>query len=264
MKRLLKELFYGKMAMQRFFETLHSIALAGMNFGNLDPKTSGERYLLEHMFQTEKDLIIFDVGANKGQYLNQLESVFDGSAIVHAFEPSKFAYEKLFEAHGRKRHISLVNVGLGRTRQQSVPLYSVKFGDTGSSLVRKEIPNHKSPPQAHQESIELYNLDEYVKSNNIPQITLLKIDVEGYELEVLKGGSSVLDDGRIKYIQFEFGENAMGHGLFFLDLYKYLIPKYRICRFVKDGWIELNEYDLRMEIFTGCNFLAIHRNIATR
>jgi FkbM family methyltransferase len=240
------------------------MALAGMNFGNLDPSSSGERHLLEHIFQTEKDVIIFDVGANKGQYLNQLESVFDESAIVHAFEPSKVAYEKLFEAHGRKHHISLVNVGLGRTRQQSVPLHSVKFGDTDSSIVRKEIPNDKYSPQAYQESIELYNLDEYVESNNIPQITLLKIDVEGHELEVLKGGSSVLDEGRIKYIQFEFGENAMGRGLFFLDLYKYLVPKYRIFRLVKDGWIELNEYDLRMEVFTGCNFLAIHRDIGTR
>ena len=123
MKRLFKELFYGKMATQRFFQKLQSIGLAGMNFGNLDPSVSGEKHLLEHIFQTEKDIIIFDVGANKGQYLNQLESVFDGSAIVHAFEPSKVAFEKLFEAHGRKRHISLVNVGLGRTRQQSILLY---------------------------------------------------------------------------------------------------------------------------------------------
>ena len=84
--------------MKHIFEYLHSIALAGMNFGNLDPKSFGERHLLEHMFQTGKDLIIFDVDGNKGQYLNQLESVFDGSAIVHAFEPSKVAYKRLFEA----------------------------------------------------------------------------------------------------------------------------------------------------------------------
>ena len=131
-------------------------------------------------------------------------------------------------------------------------------------MARKEIPNHKYPSQAHEESIELYNLDEYVKSNNIPYIILLKIDVEGYELEVLKGGSSVLGEGRIKYIQFEIGENAMGHGLFFLDLYKFLVPKYEIFRLVKDGYIELNEYDLSMEVFIGCNFLAIYRNSDTQ
>ena len=32
---------------------------------------------------------------------------------------------------------------------------------------------------------------------------------DGYELEALKGGSSVLGEGKIKYIQFEFGENAI-------------------------------------------------------
>lgn len=88
-------------------------------------------------------------------------------------------------------------------------------------------------PFVGEEKIKLQSIDNFCKKNKISKIDLLKIDTEGHELKVLEGASSMLKKGSISYIQFEFGGTMIDSRTFFIDIFSYLSPNYKIYRVLK-------------------------------
>jgi hypothetical protein len=105
------------------------------------------------------------------------------------------------------------------------------------------------------ERIALTTLDSYCAFEGIQKIDFLKIDAEGHDLEVLKGASTMLAEGRITYVQFEFGGANIDSRTFLRDFVTLLTPRYSLWRLLSDG-VELLEYSEREEIFITTNFLA--------
>jgi FkbM family methyltransferase len=62
------------------------------------------------------------------------------------------------------------------------------------------------------EKVQTTTIDEYCDSNNIQQIDLLKIDVEGAEYQVIKGASRMMREHRIRCVVFEFGQTTFDMG----------------------------------------------------
>ena len=85
--------FAGIKSLQIFYKHLHRLSLYGMNFGNGgDFNESGELNALKYVkkcVNSDKPLIVFDVGANKGNYSKAINNLFGDKTIIHAFEPSK-------------------------------------------------------------------------------------------------------------------------------------------------------------------------------
>ena len=136
----------------------------------------------------EKDDIAFDVGANVGDVTWALLKL---GANVVAFEPQEDCMEEL-KRRNRKRNLTTVNLGLAQ--EPSVEKFYTR-DHKGSSGFLKEWNHHDET--AIETEVEVTTLDIMIKKYGKPKY--IKIDVEGYELEVLKGLSE-----KIPYISIEY------------------------------------------------------------
>lgn len=152
-------------------------------------------------------LVVFDVGANKGQFLRKFFRVFP-HATVHAFEPGP-GFEKLKKRVGPRRDVTFINQALGSasgTRTFSInSLWGMssflKQGKEYWGEIREEV------------ELEVDTIDAYCAANHVGRISLLKIDTQGYELEILKGAGECIRESRIHMVYLE---------LIFSDMYENL------------------------------------------
>jgi FkbM family methyltransferase len=200
--------------------------------------------------------VFFDVGANKGLYSKELLSQYTTSITeLHLFEPSKELVESYLRFSDKRVHVN--NYALSET-SGTATLYKVSGNSGLNSLTRRRL-EHFKVAMDEVEEIKKVTLDEYVESNGIRTIDLLKIDVEGHELDVLKGAKSTLDDNRIKCIQFEFGGCNIDTRVFFQDFWYFLSGNYgfKIYRIAPLGVSEVKKYSEIDEIFMTTNFIAV-------
>jgi len=250
--------FFGKRAYQNYFEWLHRVALTGMNYGcGSDTVSSGERAALEHIIAsldrtTIPPYILFDVGANRGNYARLLLDVFGDKGVVHSFEPSYCTFAALEENLGAQAR--LFNIGFGECDGVFV-LHSNTKNSGLASLYDRNL-KHFSISLDQQEEVAIMTLDKFCASEGIRHIHLLKLDVEGHELRVLEGAQAMLQAKAITYIQFEFGGCNIDSKTYFRDFYELLTPQYRLFRIVRDGLHVISAYQEFDEIFTTTNYIA--------
>jgi len=133
--------------------------------------------------------IVFDIGANAGEYTFKFEQCV-GSKNVYSFEPIPKLYKNLKKIF-RKVNIELLafsnKSGLS---QFKIPVINDVVYDTRGKL-DIEITE---PGETNYELIDVQckTIDEYVAEKSIPKIALIKIDVEGHEFNVVKGAIKTL------------------------------------------------------------------------
>jgi len=257
MKTDLREMI-GKIEYQEFFQQLYEIALKGMNVGSTAGRydQSGEKYVLEYIYNIVKNRpatsVILDVGANVGAYAKQVLNVFGEKAQLHCFEPSKTAFAALSESL-KAGNVHHHNYGFGSSGDCR-ELFTNHWGSGQASLFKR---TNTTDLLNFREVIEIKRLDDWIVENKIDRITLLKMDIEGGELNVLKTIESVLSQSRIEYIQFEFSIGNMYARNYFSDFFQLLSPSYKIHRIVQNGLWEISEYNDSCELFVAANYLAV-------
>jgi len=162
--------------------------------------------------------LVFDVGANVG---NRVEAFLNIGAKVIAVEPQEACYSVLEEKFGKK--IQIIKLGLGE--KDEVKDFYVSDENTISSFSKEWIDsvkdnrfkgnNWESPIK-----IEITTLDKLIMNYGHPKF--IKIDVEGFELQVLLGLTQ-----KIELISFEYTvpeqTNAIFDCLNQIELYNYEI-----------------------------------------
>ncbi len=259
LSRLVFGPFDGKRRYQRRFESLRAIATAGLNYGRDEFGTDGELGLMRHVQRSLADssetIVLFDVGANVGGYSSALLDAFAGvDAFIHAFEPSAQTYAALGERLQGRERIEIHNFGFSDVNERR-DLYA-SDGLSGLSSVYPRLLDHRNLRMEKAELIELRTLDDFCSEESIETIHFLKMDVEGHELSVLKGAKRMLEEGRIKSLQWEFGGCNIDSRTFFRDFFYLLHDRYRIYRIVKDGIYPITAYSEALEIFETVNYYA--------
>jgi len=150
--------------------------------------------------------IVIDVGANMGAYAIPLAKAF-ADIEVHAFEPNPFAVERL------RKNLAMNGVGNVLLQQYAVgaqagrmDLHAFTEEDLGlSSLI--------SPPKEGSRNIpvEVITLDDFYRVNQ-RSISLIKIDVQGFEFQVLQGGRNLIQQKR-PYILLDHEDNLFSEPL---------------------------------------------------
>lgn len=146
--------------------------------------------------------IFVDVGANIG-FMSLVAATVRKSKI-HSFEPSPIAYPRLVE------NINLNNLG------SRVKLNNSLISNSNKSISfveddRSEL-SHISKSDEKGIKIKSSTLDAYCSKNKIKKIDVLKIDVEGAELSVLKGAGLMLQTHKIKHIYVELNYACRQYG----------------------------------------------------
>jgi FkbM family methyltransferase len=202
------------------------------SFGYKMSKKSTIALLEEDPFKAVKTYIalnnpvLFDVGANEGQTIKKMIATYP-EAIIYAFEPGKKCYESM-KSTFKSNKVNLYNLAIGEA------CGVVQFNECSWSALNSILKRAYGTAEVKQTYfVEVLTIDAFCCANNIKYINFLKTDTEGYELNVLKGASSMMEQNRIQFVYVEifFNENYIGQSSFG-DIYNYLIEnRFELIRF---------------------------------
>ena len=201
-----------------------------------------------------EELRILDVGANIGDYTAACLEV-SSNIQIRSFEPSPFTSQLLRQRFAHLDSVQVFELALGAEPGTRV-LYSDKIGSGMASLKKRRLDHHQIF-FSETEVVSVVTLDEWCKSNNfIPN--LIKLDVEGHELDVLAGGKGTLRD--VDVVQFEFGGCNIDTRTYIQDFwYFFQAIEFDLFRVSPFGALPVTSYSEEDEYFRTTNFIAVNR-----
>jgi FkbM family methyltransferase len=225
--------------------------------------SSGERAIFSALKQrVVPPYCLFDVGANKGQFLQlALENIATDLFSIHCFEPGRGTYKSLVEQSKEDHRIMLNNLGVGKTKGEAL-LYFDDIGSGLASLTKRRLDHFRIDFEG-SEQVRLTTIDDYCKENAISHIHLLKIDIEGHELDALVGAKRMFQTQSIDIVTFEFGGCNIDTRTFFQDFW-YFFKDFNmsIFRITPSGYLSpIESYNEVDEQFRTTNFIVISRRI---
>ena len=140
---------------------------------------------------------IVEVGARYGDESIQLSKIFNNST-VYSFECNPLTVNICKDKLKDYSNITFFNFGLG-DQNEILPFYSYIKDNDGASSLYKRIDFDETQKQF--DVVNIKKLSDFVSENKIEQIDLLCMDVQGYELNILKGADEFIKN--IKYIIME-------------------------------------------------------------
>jgi len=240
-----------------FNRYLYTLSLKGLGINNYENEyLSGESYFMNKLHLSEED-IIFDIGANIGNYANHVRKLFPNTAI-YSFEPHPKIYEVLTK--NCNDNFRLFNFGFGN-EEKPLELYDYAETEEGTehASVYKDIFEKIYHKDTKSYTISIKTIDNFVRDNNIQKITLLKTDTEGNDFSVLQGAKVSIENKLIDIIHFEFNSMNTSSRVFFRDFY-YFLDDFNLYRLLPKGVIALKQYEpVYNEIFGYQNIVAIRK-----
>ena len=177
------------------FARVHGPELKSLVFG------SGEQKEIERFLSLVcSGMVVFDVGANIGIY-SLLSARSVGSAgCIHAFEPTPFVANRLRDNVRLNKFQNIIVNQVALSDQVGATEFYVHEEDDRSSL---------GAVSTKTITVQTITLDEYVQRARIPHIDLMKIDVEGAEVKVLRGAQALLSRRDAPAMMLEFNPSAL-------------------------------------------------------
>lgn len=135
--------------------------------------------------------VVFDIGANVGD-ISQLMLHYFPKALIYSFEPCLDTYSQLVSNIAKTGHSNRSRpFRLGFFDEEKEATLNITSFHGANSMLDITAEYQKLHPhieKVNTEQITLVRLDDFVSQHNIGHIDLVKIDVEGVELQILKGG----------------------------------------------------------------------------
>lgn len=176
---------------------------AGYQIRRLDPTTSLDDPYVEQHRLVAKATMIFEVGAADGRDCEQYRKDFP-LATVHAFEPLPGNFKKLAARAATDPCIRAHQLALSDTAGRAM-FHVGEWADSSSLLKAKDTGSTFDAYQASTGTVEVETdtLDAVASRNGVTRIDILKMDAQGAELAILRGGTKLLEAGAVKVIYTE-------------------------------------------------------------
>lgn len=228
MKRILKKYLY-------YF--LNDLILYNFGFGIYRRSDSSPSQFKNLFYPNKKKFKLIDCGSYHGSFTKEFNRIFNNSECL-CFEPSKLAFSKLSENFKSNKNIQTFNIGLASINRRK-KIY-INNSDKTNSIFRmdpnipecqKEFVENKSV-----QNIELRRLDDFLKkdknlSRSFSEIDLIKIDVQGAELELLHGAIDTIKNSKYILIEIHFIKSYKSSPIFkdileFLEKYDFEFQRF--------------------------------------
>ena len=149
---------------------------------------------------------VIDVGANRGQFALIARKVYP-QAIIHSFEPLEEPGQIFKRVFADDPKVTLHPCAIGRERTTAT-IHITREDDSSSLLPITKMQSEIFPGATEKgtRQVSVLPLSEALGNLSIPPASLLKIDVQGFELEVLKGSEDILNKFSNLYIECSFIE----------------------------------------------------------
>ncbi len=266
MKKLLFRLLapsFGSKRFRRFYEVLKNISLLGLNYRDTNIKTNGEQFYIERIaryyYNLDGPLVIFDVGANVGNYSSFINDSIHLPRKIYAFEPFSKVFAQLRKLSNSIEDFYPFQLGFSNIQEKQTFLSSSAYSEVGS-LYNKDFSQLGFSLDMSEE-VSFDTIDNFCSNRSISKIHFLKIDVEGHDFFVLQGANKMLSNNSIDFIQFEFGAANYLSKTYLYDFFQLLSRDYIICKLLKNGFMEIVEYNTDIEIHVLSNYVAINRKL---
>jgi FkbM family methyltransferase len=184
---------------------------------------NSEISIYSKLYSKNENITIFDVGANQGIMIKYFLSYFP-FAIIHAFEPYPSYASILVESFESNKNVKINSVGISDKCGEHIFNLN-KSIDTSSLLnsIKTGLNSDEQVKTLSQINISLTTIDEYLRENKVNHINILKLDIQGSELNALKGAEFTLRNKKVDIIFTEtyFIQQYENQPLF-SDIVKYL------------------------------------------
>lgn len=199
--------------------------------------TDKEKNFIYFLRKKYESIVLVDVGANLGNYT---ESVSDIIEIKkgYLFEPIIQCVQELKNKFSDKK-FNIFQTCLG-SHEGTVELNKVISKESFSSINPRNWFFLQERLSTEKINVPIFRLDGVIEEN----INLLKIDVEGYELEVLNGSEKLLENKQIDFIQFEYGGTFKDSNITLNDVILFLNKHgYSVYDINNEDFYEIKNYN---------------------
>ena len=169
--------------------------------------------------------VILDVGANVGQSISRLRRLWPRS-VIHAFEPGRRSFHELQRRTAGAERVHLNQTALGACAG-SLEFRENSQGDM-SSLLNPSKDAWGTIVDRYE--VPVTTVDLYRSERSVPPVDILKIDTQGFDLQVLRGARGSLEQGEVRFVLLE---------LIFADLYQGQARVDEVFRFLMDHHMHL-------------------------
>jgi FkbM family methyltransferase len=203
-------------------------------------------------------LHVLDIGANIGDwtvaFLDQLEIQPTRQVRLHAFEPVKATRAKLeanFVRYSAAFDLRVHDYAVSDSNG-TISMHIIDDGAGRNSIYASEIAS------AYTIEIEAVTLSDIFERAGIAHAHLVKIDAEGHDLAIMHGAASLLRDGRIDVLQFEYNHSWVYARSFLKDVFDLIEPtSYKAAR-ICHGYIEVfDAWHPELERFFNANYVLV-------
>lgn len=230
---------------------LTGIITSSLNDG-IEMSSNGELWLIRQI--APKARVFIDVGANTGAWSRMFigEMTCPGKGLL--FEPSPLAIARLTENLQKELNDNLVEIVPAAVCEQTgtMDFYMEEAAGETSSLIASHSKQH-----ARKISVATTTIDAEAVRCKLGFIDFLKIDAEGYDLQVLRGANNCLRGKAVGVIQFEYNAPWSNSSSTLVNAIEYLRGHGYIVYLLKQNGLYTFNYDLYGEYYRYSNFVAI-------
>jgi FkbM family methyltransferase len=179
------------------------------------PRRTGESQPRLSQWMTELDIrTVIDVGAHEGGFALKIHEMLPTARIL-SFEPIPECFESLRHRLAHVPHFSAVNVAVG-DRDGDIQFRRSEFAPSSSLLPMAEAHKAAFPYTARhsEQSVRIARLDTLAPGLTIDPKILVKIDVQGYEDKVIRGGAELISRATLLILETSFVTLYEGQPLF--------------------------------------------------
>ena len=166
---------------------------------------------------------ILDIGGNIGRFSKTMEFLFPDAKII-AFEPLPSCYSKMEKLMNGYKNFQSYNIGLGSAPSE-LEMEESSHDPSSSFLPMADLHKDAFPKASTntKKTVQVKRLDDLESELDIRGNLMIKVDVQGFEKEVLLGGINVFSKAKFLLLELSFQELYKGQP-FFDDIYSMLIP----------------------------------------